>query len=474
LTSQTSSPKPQTLLEKIWERHVVAQDPDCPAVIYIDLHLVHEVTSPQAFQGLRDRGLRVRQPSRTVGTIDHSVPTTDRSLPIADAMAAKQIRQMEENCREFGIPLYGLASEHQGIVHVIGPELGVTQPGMTIVCGDSHTATHGAFGALAFGVGTTEVEHVLATQCLLQGKPQTYEVRVDGALQPGVSAKDIILAMIARIGVGGGAGSVLEYTGSAIRSLSMDGRMTICNMSIEAGSKAGMISPDDTTFEYMAGRQFVPKGAAWGRAVETWRSLATEPGARFDHSVTIDASKLEPMITWGTNPGMGMAITASIPAPDSVSDPAGRNALQHALQYMDLQPGKPLLGHAVDVVFIGSCTNSRISDLRAAASLLRGRKVNPKVRVLVVPGSQDVKRAAEAEGLPSIFREAGCEWREPGCSMCIAMNGDQLEPGQYCVSTSNRNFEGRQGKGGRTFLASPLTAAASAIEGRVADVRKLM
>ncbi|MBI4465265.1 MAG: 3-isopropylmalate dehydratase large subunit [Acidobacteria bacterium] len=465
---------PQTLFEKIWDRHVVVEESDCPAVLYIDLHLVHEVTSPQAFQGLRDRGLPVRRPSRTVGTLDHSVPTTDRSLPIADPMAAKQIRQMEVNCREFGIPLFGLDSPFQGIVHVIGPELGLTQPGMTIVCGDSHTSTHGAFGALAFGMGTTEVEHVLATQCLLQRKPQTFEVRVEGRLRPGVTAKDIILALIAQIGVGGGVGSVLEYTGSAIRALSMDARMTICNMSIEAGARAGMISPDSTTFEYMAGRPYAPKGAAWDKALEGWKKLPTEEGARFERSVALEAGKLEPMITYGTNPGMGIPITAPVPVPESVADAASRSALLHALEYMDLQPGKPLLGHPVDVVFIGSCTNSRISDLRAAASILKGRKVNPRLRVLVVPGSQQIKKQAENEGLPSIFREAGCEWREPGCSMCIAMNGDELQPGQYSVSTSNRNFEGRQGKGGRTFLASPLTAAASAIEGCVADVRKML
>ena len=469
-----ASDKPQTLLEKIWNRHVVVEEPDCPVVLYIDLHLVHEVTSPQAFQALRDRGIRLRQASRTVATIDHSVPTTDRALPIADPMAAKQIRQMEINCHEFGIPLFGLDSAQQGIVHVIGPELGLTQPGLTIVCGDSHTATHGAFGALAFGVGTTEVEHVLATQCLLQRKPETYEVRVDGQLRAGVGAKDIILALIAQIGVGGGAGSVLEYTGSGIRSLSMEARMTVCNMSIEAGSKAGMVSPDDTTFQYMAGRPYVPKGAAWDKALAEWKKLPTDGGARFDRTVSLDASKLDPMITFGTNPGMGIPITSRIPTLESVADASSRSALNQALQYMALEPGTPILGHPVDVVFIGSCTNSRMEDLRAAAAILKGRKTNPRVRVLVVPGSQQIKKQAEHEGLPALFREAGCEWREPGCSMCIAMNGDELQPGQYCVSTSNRNFEGRQGKGGRTFLASPLTAAASAIEGCVADVRKLI
>ena len=466
--------EPQTLFEKIWGRHVVVEEPDCPVVLYIDLHLVHEVTSPQAFQSLRDKGLRVRRPERTVATADHSVPTTDRSLPIADPLAAKQVQQLGENCRQFGIPFFGLDSPHQGIVHVIGPEMGLTQPGQTIVCGDSHTSTHGAVGALAFGIGTTEVEHVLATQCLLQRKPQTFEVRVEGQLAPGVTAKDIILALIAQLGVGGGVGYVFEYTGSAIRSLSMEARMTICNMSIEGGAKAGLVAPDDTTFQYLAGRPFAPQGAAWDKALAVWKSLPTDAGARYDKSVVLDAGQLEPMITYGTNPGMGIPITAPVPQPDSLPDAAARSALAHALEYMALEPGKPLLGHPLDVVFIGSCTNARISDLRAAAGILKGRTVNPTVRVLVVPGSQAVKRQAEAEGLPQVFREAGCEWREPGCSMCIAMNGDELQPGQYSASTSNRNFEGRQGKGGRTFLASPLTAAASAIAGRVADVRTLL
>ena len=468
------SNQPRTLFEKIWDRHVLVEEPDCPAALYIDLHLVHEVTSPQAFQALREKKLKVRQPGRVVATMDHSIPTHDRSLPIADPMAAKQIRQLEENCREFGIPLYGMDSPNQGIVHVIGPELGLTQPGMTIVCGDSHTSTHGAFGALAFGIGTTEVEHVLATQCLLQRKPQTFEVRVDGTLRPGVAAKDIILALIAKNGVGGGVGHVFEYTGSAIRSLSIEERLTICNMSIEGGAKAGMVAPDDTTIQYMSGRQFAPQGAAWDDAVKFWRSLPTDSGARYDKSVVLDASSLEPMITYGTNPGMGIPITGTIPRPDAMPDEAARKALAHSLEYMALEAGKPILGHAVDVVFIGSCTNSRISDLRAAAKVLKGRKVSPQTRVLVVPGSQQVKRQAEQEGLPEIFRAAGCEWREPGCSMCLAMNGDELKPGQYCVSTSNRNFEGRQGQGGRTFLASPLTAAASAIAGRISDVRTLL
>jgi 3-isopropylmalate/(R)-2-methylmalate dehydratase large subunit len=468
------SVQPRTLFDKIWADHVVMEEPGSPAVLYIDLHLVHEVTSPQAFQGLRERGLKVRRPLQTVATLDHSTPTTPPGVPIADELAAKQIAQMETNCREFGIPLHGMNSPTRGIVHVIGPELGLTQPGMTIVCGDSHTATHGAFGALAFGIGTSEVEHVLATQCLLQHKPKTFEVRVEGHLQAGVSAKDIILALIARVGVGGGTGHVFEYCGPAIRALSMEERMTVCNMSIEGGARAGLVAPDEATFDYLAGRPRAPHGAAWDAAVERWRRLSTDPGATYDQSVTLDGSALEPMITYGTNPGMGIPITGTIPDPDALSDVSQRQAVHKALDYMDLTPGKPLLGHPVDVVFVGSCTNGRLSDLRGAASILKGRKVAPGVRMLVVPGSQAVKRQAEAEGLDLVFKEAGAEWREPGCSMCIAMNGDQLQPGQYAVSTSNRNFEGRQGKGGRTFLASPLTAAASAIAGVVTDVRTLL
>jgi 3-isopropylmalate/(R)-2-methylmalate dehydratase large subunit len=464
---------PRTLFEKIWDKHLVERQGDAPAILYIDLHLIHEVTSPQAFQGLRERGLRVRRPERTCATIDHIVPTDPRAFPVADEAAAKLIAQLETNCREFSIPLYGIGNPHQGIVHVIGPELGLTQPGMTIVCGDSHTATHGAFGALAFGVGTSEVEHVLATQCLLQRKPKTFEVRVEGALPRGVASKDIILALIAKIGIGGGTEHAIEYTGSAIRALSMDARMTICNMSIEAGARAGMIAPDDTTFQYLANREFAPRGAAWDAALARWRSLPTDDGATFDKTVSLDASALEPMVTFGTNPGMGMPISARIPDPDSIADASQRNVLSKALAYMDLRPGELLLGHPVDVVFIGSCTNARISDLRAAAAVLRDRRVAPRVRALVVPGSRELKQQAEAEGLDKIFRDAGCEWREPGCSMCIAMNGDMLQPGQYSVSTSNRNFEGRQGKGGRTFLASPLTAAASAIAGSVADPRRI-
>ena len=463
----------KTTLDKIWESHVVAQEPGSPAVLYIDLHLIHEVTSPQAFQGLRERGLSVRRPSQTIATLDHGIPTTPLDVPVQDLIAARQMATMEKNAKDFGITLFGMQSPNRGIVHVIGPELGLTQPGMTIVCGDSHTATHGAFGALAFGIGTSEVEHVLATQTLLQNKPKTYEVRVDGQLQPGVAAKDIILALLSQIGIGGGTGHVFEYRGPAIRSLGMEQRMTICNMSIEGGARAGLVAPDDVTFAYLYGRQHAPQGAAWDTAVAQWRALATDDGASFDKRITLDASALEPMITFGTNPGMGMSITQAIPDPDMISDVSERRTMLKALNYMELQPGRPLLGQPIDVVFIGSCTNSRISDLRQAASLLKGRKVKDGVRVMVVPGSQMVKRQAEDEGLDQVFKEAGAEWRESGCSMCIAMNGDQLQPGQYAVSTSNRNFEGRQGKGGRTFLASPLTAAASAVTGVVTDVRTM-
>ncbi len=465
--------RPRTLVEKIWDEHAVAQDPGAPAVLAIDLHLVHEVTSPQAFTGLRERGLTVRRPDKTVATADHSTPTTPRGLPMLDLQAAAQIAQLEANCREFGIPLHAFGSATQGIVHVIGPELGLTQPGMTIVCGDSHTATHGAFGALAFGIGTSEVEMVLATQTLLQRQPKTYEVRVDGRLGPGVSAKDVILALIARIGIGGGTGHVFEYRGEAIRALSMEQRMTICNMSIEGGARAGLVAPDDTTFEYLHGRRHAPQGDAWDAAVAAWRTLPTDDGAVFDRSIVIDASALEPMVTYGTNPGMGIPVTGRVPSPEDASDPVARRTIEHALTYMDLRPGQAIAGQPVDVVFIGSCTNSRISDLRLAASVLKDRHVAGGTRLLIVPGSQQVKEQAEREGLHDIFRAAGAEWRESGCSMCIAMNGDQLSPGQYAISTSNRNFEGRQGKGGRTFLASPLTAAASAVNGVVTDPRTL-
>ncbi len=466
--------KPRTIIEKLWDQHVVSEQPGAPALIYIDLHLVHEVTSPQAFSGLRERGLKVRRPDLTLATTDHSVPTTPKSLPIIDKIAATQVDQLEANCKEFGIPCFGFHSDKQGICHVIGPEQGATQPGMTVVCGDSHTATHGAFGALAFGIGTSEVEHVLATQTLLQRKSKTFQVLVDGVLKPGVSAKDIILNLISRIGIGGGTGCIFEFCGSAIRGLSMEERMTVCNMAIEAGARAGLVAPDDTTYEFLKGRPMAPKGADWDAAVARWRQLPTDEGAVYDKQITINASELEPMITFGTNPGMGISITDSVPDPSSISDPLERDSLIKALHYMDLEAGAPLLGHKVNVVFIGSCTNSRMSDLRSAAAVLKGRKVNPNVRVMVVPGSQEIKRQAQAEGLDQIFRDAGAEWREAGCSMCIAMNGDQLKPGEYSVSTSNRNFEGRQGKGGRTFLASPLTAAASAITGKVTDVRTLL
>ena len=466
--------QPRTIIEKVWDNHIVAENPGAPALVYVDLHLVHEVTSPQAFDGLRERGLKVRRPDLTFGTTDHSTPTTPRSLPILDKVAAAQVEKFEANCREFGIPCYGFHSDKQGIVHVIGPEQGLTQPGMTVVCGDSHTATHGAFGALAFGIGTSQVEHVLATQCLLQNRSKTFQIKVDGYLKPGVGAKDLILAIIARIGIGGGTAHVIEYCGSAIRALSIEERMTVCNMSIEGGARAGLIAPDDITYQYVYGRPFAPKGAEWEAALARWRKLPTDDGASYDKSLTIDAAMLEPMITFGTNPGMGIPITSAVPDPSSLSDPLERESLAKALRYMDLPAGKPLLGHPVNVVFIGSCTNSRISDLRTAASLFKGRKVHPGVRVMVVPGSQQVRKQAQEEGLDKIFQAAGADWREAGCSMCIAMNGDQLAPGEYSVSTSNRNFEGRQGKGGRTFLASPLTAAAAALTGKVTDVRTLL
>ncbi|MBC8074521.1 MAG: 3-isopropylmalate dehydratase large subunit [Chloroflexales bacterium] len=469
---------PQTLFEKVWNAHIVRpQTPDTPAVLYIDLHLVHEVTSPQAFTQLREQGIKVRRPDRTLGTMDHSTPTTPRNaqgiIPVTDPIAARQLDQMSQNCAEFGIPLFELGSLNQGIVHVIGPEQGLTQPGMTIVCGDSHTSTHGAFGALAFGIGTSEVAHVLATQCLLQSRPKTCAVRIDGRLQPGVTAKDIILAIIAQIGVGGGTGYVFEYMGEAIRALSMEERMTICNMSIEGGARAGMVAPDDTTFEYIAGRPYAPTGENWDRAVAHWRTLPSDEGATFDHTITLDAAQLTPMITYGTNPGMGMPIAGTIPDPAQIADLTERATLVKALKYMDLQPGVPLLGHPIDMVFLGSCTNSRISDLRAAAKLIAGRHVADGVRMMVVPGSQRVKRQAEAEGLDEIFKAAGAEWREAGCSACLAMNDDKVPPGKYAVSSSNRNFAGRQGPGSRTFLASPITAVAAAVTGVVTDPRTL-
>ncbi len=464
----------KTLYDKIWESHLVTPESEAPAILYVDLHLVHEVTSPQAFTGLQSRGLRVRRPDLTIATTDHSTPTISRSLDAVDSEAAAQVRRLEANCAEHEIRLLGLEHPNQGIVHVIGPELGLTQPGRVVVCGDSHTSTHGAFGALAFGIGTTEVEQVLATQCLLARKSRNFAVRFDGTLNRGVTAKDMILAFIREAGTGGGVGCVLEYMGSAIRNLDMEGRMTVCNMSIEAGARARLIAPDDVTFQYLAGREQAPKGHDWEIAVKGWRHLRSDEHARFDKTVTIDASRIEPMITFGTNPAMSVAINGVVPDPAECTDSATKSQLQRSLEYMRLQPHQQLLGYPIDVVFIGSCTNSRLQDLRAAAKVMRGRHVSPGMRVLVVPGSQQVKRQAEAEGLHRVFLDAGAEWREAGCSMCIAMNGDQLQPGQAAVSTSNRNFEGRQGRGGRTFLASPLTAAASAVAGRIADAREFL
>jgi len=468
---------PKTLFEKVWDAHVVqAETPETPAVLYVDLHLVHEVTSPQAFSVLRERGLKIRRPERTLATMDHSTPTlprrSDGTFPFVDAQAEAQVRFLERNAKEFGVELHGLGDDAQGVVHVFGPERGATQPGMTVVCGDSHTATHGAFGALAFGIGTSEVGHVLATQCLLQRRPKTLAIRVEGRLGAGVSAKDLILAIIAKIGVGGGTGHVIEYLGPAIRALSMEGRMTLCNMSIEGGARAGMIAPDDQTFEWLAGRPRTPKGAAFDAAVARWRRLPTDDGAAYDREVSIDAAALAPMITFGTNPAQGIPVTGVVPNPGAEKDAQARATLEAALRYMGLEPGQAIAGQKIDAVFVGSCTNGRLEDIRAAASVLKDRKV--KVRTLVVPGSHAVKRAAEAEGLDRIVKASGAEWREPGCSMCIAMNGDDIRPGQYCVSTSNRNFEGRQGPGGRTLLASPLTAAAAAVAGVVADPRPMM
>ncbi len=469
-----STHKPRTLYEKVWDNHIVVEEPGAPTILYVDLHLVHEVTSPQAFSSLQSRGLKVRRPDRTIATMDHSTPTTGVSLlDMADTQGQAQLNALVRNCEEFGIELYQLGSPYNGIVHVVAPERGLTQPGMTIVCGDSHTSTHGAFGALAFGIGTSEVEHVLASQCLLQKKSKTLEVRIDGGLDAGISAKDIILALIAKIGTGGGTGHVIEYTGSLIKSLSMEERMTICNMSIEGGARAGMIAPDEVTYQYLAAKDHAPKGSAWEAALKEWKTLPSDESAEYDSSVVLDTADLAPMITFGTNPGMAIEITGRIPDPDGIADLEERKVMDKALTYMDLRPGAELLGKAVDVVFLGSCTNSRISDLRQAARVLEGRKVAEGLRMLVVPGSQQIKQQAEAEGLAKIFTEAGAEWRGPGCSMCLAMNGDQLQPGQYAVSTSNRNFEGRQGKGGRTFLASPLTAAATAVHGRITDVRTM-
>ncbi len=462
----------RTLLDKIWEEHVVHQPVGAPALLYIDLHLVHEVTSPQAFDGLRAAGRRVRRPDLTVATVDHNVPTADRHLPIADQVAAQQIAALRRNCREFGITLFDIDSAYQGIVHVIGPELGLTQPGMTIVCGDSHTSTHGAFGALAFGIGTSEVEHVLATQCLPQRKPRTMAVRVHGELPPGVAAKDLALGIIRAIGTDGATGHVIEYMGPAVRALSMEGRMTLCNMSIEAGARAGMISPDEKTFAYLRGRPFAPQGAAWEAAVRRWSELASDDKASFDRVVDIEARTLAPFVTWGTSPGQVVAVTERVPDPAQAPTETERRAAERALAYMGLAPGMPIEEIPVDRVFIGSCTNARLEDLRAAAAVVRGYRVHPRVRAMVVPGSQQVKRAAEAEQLDQVFRRAGFEWRDPGCSMCLGMNADTLQPGERCASTSNRNFEGRQGRGGRTHLVSPMMAAAAAIAGHFIDVRQ--
>ena len=441
-------------------------------ILYIDTHLVHEVTSPQAFEGLRLSNRKVRRPDLTFATMDHNVPTTDRSLPITDLIAAKQMETLAENCTEFDIPLYDIDSPEQGIVHVIGPELGITQPGTTIVCGDSHTSTHGALGALAFGIGTSEIEHVLATQCLLQQKSETFEIRIDGRLRYGITAKDIILSIIGHIGIDGGNGAVVEYTGSAIRALSIEERMTVCNMSIEAGARAGMIAPDDTTYEYIAGKRFAPKGRDFDAAVENWKQLPTDAGATYDRTLILDAADIAPQVTWGTNPGMVTDVTGRVPDPADMDTTDEKRAAEHALEYMDLQPGTAITDIPVDRVFIGSCTNSRISDLRAAAEVAKGRKVAENISAMVVPGSQAVKRQAEAEGLDKVFQDAGFEWREAGCSMCLGMNPDTLSPGQRCASTSNRNFEGRQGKGGRTHLVSPQMAAATAVAGHFVDIRK--
>ena len=461
----------RTMLDKIWDAHVVHSEADRPDLLYIDLHLIHEVTSPQAFEGLRLAGRRVRRPDLCVATVDHNVPTTDRSLPILDDLARTQMETLAKNTEEFAITLYDIDSPHQGIVHVMGPEMGLTQPGLTIVCGDSHTSTHGAFGALAFGIGTSQVEHVLATQCLPMSRPKSMEIRVSGDLPHGVTAKDLILAIISQIGVAGGIGHVIEYTGAAVRALSMEARMTVCNMSIEAGARAGMIAPDDETVCYLRGRPNAPQGKAFDEAASRWLELRTDAGSVFDQTVEIDAASLEPYVTWGTNPGMSVGVTGTVPGPPPDGSPDDREAVERALEYMALEPGTPIQEVEIDRVFLGSCTNSRIEDLRVAAGILDGRHVHERVRAMVVPGSAAVKRMAEEEGLDRIFRAAGFEWREAGCSMCLAMNPDVLGPGERCASTSNRNFEGRQGRGGRTHLVSPAMAAAAAVSGHFVDVR---
>jgi 3-isopropylmalate/(R)-2-methylmalate dehydratase large subunit len=464
--------QPRTLFEKVWDEHVVSVPEGQTPLLYIDLHLVHEVTSPQAFDGLRAAGRKVRQPQRTVATVDHNIPTEPRGTPILDPIAARQISALQQNCKEFGVPLFDMDSPDQGIVHVIGPELGLTQPGKTIVCGDSHTSTHGAFGALAFGIGTSEVEHVLATQCLPQRKPKTMLIQVSGNLGKGVAAKDLALGVIGQIGTDGAAGYVIEYAGQAVRALSMEGRMTLCNMSIEAGARAAMVAPDETTFAYTKGRRFAPQDGDWEKAVARWRDLASDPGASYDKVVEIDAAQLAPFVTWGTNPGMVVPVGGRVPSLGESKSDADRGAVERMLQYMGLEPGTRIEDISVDRVFIGSCTNSRLEDLRAAARVAKGHHINPKVRAMVVPGSQAVKHAAEQEGLDRIFQEAGFEWRESGCSMCLGMNPDILQPGERCASTSNRNFEGRQGRGGRTHLVSPMMAAAAAIAGHFTDIRE--
>ncbi|HLN15242.1 MAG TPA: 3-isopropylmalate dehydratase large subunit [Acidimicrobiales bacterium] len=465
--------RPRTLADKVWESHVIRSADGEPDLLFVDLHLVHEVTSPQAFDGLRLAGRRVRRPDLTVATADHNVPTVDIDAPIADPISARQLEVLATNCAEFGITCYPMGHANQGIVHVIGPELGLTQPGMTVVCGDSHTSTHGAFGALAFGIGTSEVEHVLATQSLPQWRPATMAVNVDGELAAGVTPKDVVLAVIGLIGTGGGAGHVIEYRGSTIRSLSMEGRMTVCNMSIEGGARAGMVAPDEKTFAFLEGREQSPKGSEWEEALAYWRTLPTDDGATFDKEVDLDGGRLTPHVTWGTNPGHVVPLDGVVPDPDSFEGAENRDAAARALAYMGLQAGTPIREIAVDTVFLGSCTNSRIEDLRAAAAVLEGRHVREGLRALAVPGSRRVKVQAEAEGLDKVFRAAGFEWREPGCSMCLAMNPDKLAPGERCASTSNRNFEGRQGRGGRTHLVSPAVAAATAVAGRFATPGEL-
>lgn len=462
---------PRTMFQKVWDNHVVHAEPGQQTILYIDLQLVHEVTSPQAFEGLRLANRRVRRPERTIATPDHNVPTSDRLLPIADPISRQQVDTLRANCREFGIRLYDLDDIKQGIVHIIGPELGLTQPGMTIVCGDSHTATHGAFGALAFGIGTSEVEHVLATQTLLQSTPKTFELRVDGALKPGITAKDLILYLIGQITTDGGTGYVLEYTGDVIRSLNMEERMTVCNMSIEAGARAGMIAPDAKTFAYLEGREFAPRGADFSKSVARWEQLPTDAGATYDRSLSFDGASIEPQITWGTNPGQVISVNRPVPDPSQFGDEVEQKSAARALEYMGLTAGKPLTAFPVQRVFIGSCTNGRIEDLRAAAKVVQGHHVASSVNAMVVPGSGQVKRQAEAEGLDQVFRAAGFDWRDAGCSMCLGMNPDQLTPGERCASTSNRNFEGRQGKGGRTHLCSPAMAAAAAVAGHFVDIR---